>query len=430
LGPVIAELEHPPEVLLWVEDGSEAPLVRGALGYETALADVGSDLPTGVTSAWSGDDLYICYTGGTTGRPKGASWRQADFLVGALGLRHDSGEEFDSIEAVVEAAANRLRCLPAPPFMHGAAHWNALSCWADGGTVVIQEHGERIDPTDIVDTIMNHDVNSLLVVGDPVARPLIDHLRSNPAQPRSLRFILSGGAVLSADTRAALIELMPGVTVVDVLGSTESGRQGIARINDPAEADAAFTPSTDSVVLDADRQHVLAPGDDETGWLARSGRVPLGYLGDPERTAATFPIIDGLRYAVPGDRARWLSNGHVQLLGRDSVCINTGGEKVFVEEVEQSLLRHPAVLDVVVCGRPSRRWGEEVTAIVSLRSGARASDEELIVVAAETVARYKLPKAVIRVPTVQRSPSGKADYRWARAVANNEITPWSQLRSE
>ena len=423
LAPVLESSVPGARLLLWVEDGSGAPLLPGAVEYESALATAEPTLPTDVVSAWSGDDLYICYTGGTTGLPKGATWRQADFLVGALGVQRADGGEFGGLDELVTAAGNRLRALPAPPFMHGAAHWNALSCWTDGGTVVVQDRTDTVDPGDLLRTVRTHEVTSLLLVGDPMARPLVDELRSRPVEVPSLRHVLSGGAVLSPDTRRALLELLPGVSVVDVLGSTESGRQGVARVHRPEDADAPFTPSADGVVLAEDRRRLLRPGDEAVGWLARSGRVPLGYLGDPDRTDATFPVVDGVRYAVPGDRAQWLADGRVRLLGRDSVCVNTGGEKVFVEEVEQALARHPAVLDVVVCGRPSPRWGEEVVAVVALRDGEHPSDDELTEVASRSIARFKLPKEIVRVGRVLRSPSGKADYRWARAVATGELSP-------
>jgi fatty-acyl-CoA synthase len=181
--------------------------------------------------------------------------------------------------------------------------------------------------------------------------------------------------------------------------------------------DRCFSPMTTAVVLDDGLEVVAEPGHDGIGWLAQTGRIPLGYLGDAERSAATFPTIDGVRYAVPGDRVRRLRDGSIELLGRDAATINTGGEKVFAEEVEQALLQHPAVVDCVVVGRPSLRWGDEVVAVVQLRSGDDPSDEELLAEAGRHVARFKLPKALLRCEAVVRSPSGKADYRWARAQA-------------
>jgi fatty-acyl-CoA synthase len=304
--------------------------------------------------------------------------------------------------------------------MHGAAHWNALSCWLAGGTVIIQGVVDRFDPVDVLDTIEQRGATSLLIVGDPMARPLVDVLRDEARAGRtrdlsSLRHLLSGGAVLSPHLKADLLALLPGLTIVDVLGSTESGRQGVARSSAGDTTPGSFAPSATSTVLSADLTRRLEPGEAELGWLAQSGRVPLGYLGDPEKTASTFPVVDGVRCAVAGDRAVLLPDGRIELHGRDSVCINTGGEKVFAEEVETALKAHAAVLDAVVCGRPSLRWGEEVVAVVSLRPGSTVSDDELRDTAGAHLARYKLPRAIVRVDHVVRAPSGKADYRWARA---------------
>lgn len=418
LAEVLPRLAEPPRLVLQVADGSGNGLLDGALDYEDALASADPDRVRGIESEWSGDDLYLCYTGGTTGLPKAAMWRQADFLVGALGVRSRDGTEVDSVDELVDAAAGAtLRALPAPPLMHGAAHWNALSCWIAGGTVIIQDHPERFDPDDVLCAVERHGATSLLVVGDPMARPLADRLRAGAHDTSSLRHLLSGGAVLSPQLKAELLDLLPGVRIVDVLGSTESGRTGVAGLRRGDDVRSGFAPSSGAAVLRGDRSGLLAPGDAEVGWLARSGRVPLGYLGDRERTEATFPVVDGVRYAVAGDRARWLADGTIELHGRDSVCINTGGEKVFAEEVETAVKAHPAVLDAVVCGRPSERWGEEVVALVQLRGETDVTDEELLGSAAEHIARFKLPKEVIRLDALVRSPAGKADYRWAKAVA-------------
>ena len=428
LAAVLDSLAERPALILQVADGSGHPLVPGAVDYDAALAAVAPttspvELPDDVVSGWSGDDLYLCYTGGTTGMPKGAMWRQEDFLIAALGVRRRDGTDFEDVAEIVAAAASgRLRALPAPPLMHGAAHWNALSCWIAGGTVIIQDHPEHLDPEDLLRTVERHRATSLLVVGDPVARPLADALAAARADGRahdlsSLRHLLSGGAVLSPALKAELVELVPGLTIVDVLGSTESGRQGVSNVRAGDAPSVGFVPSSTSVVLDESRIARLAPGDPAIGWLAQSGRVPLGYLNDEEKTAATFPEIDGVRHAVAGDRARLRADGTIELHGRDSVCINTGGEKVFAEEVETALKTHPDVFDAVVCGRPSPRWGEEVVALVQMRSGSDADDEGLRAAAGEHLARYKLPKEIVRLDRLVRSPSGKADYRWARAVA-------------
>ena len=422
LSGVLPTLAHPPRLILVVADGSGHALMDGALDYEAALAAADPDLPDWLVGSWSGDDLYLCYTGGTTGMPKGAMWRQADFLVAALGVRRRDGSDHESLDEIVVAARGRVRALPAPPLMHGAAHWNALSCWVAGGTVVIQDVVDRFDPTDVLDSIEQHAVTSLLLVGDPMTRPLVDVLVAERTEGRvrdlsSVRHLLSGGAVLSPGLKAELLELLPTVTIVDVLGSTESGRQGVSQVGAGGDTAVRFTRAATAAVLDEALTRRLEPGEHEIGWLAQSGRVPLGYLGDGVRTAATFPEIDGLRYAIPGDRARLLDDGSVELRGRDSVCINTGGEKVFAEEVETAVKAHPAVLDAVVCGRPSERFGSEVVAIVQVREGHEVSDAELRAAAGVHIARYKLPRVILRREQILRAPSGKADYRWAMAQA-------------
>ena len=416
LAEVLEVLDGTP-LLIQVADGSGHERLAGAFDYEDALGGSSPELPDELVESWSGDDLYLCYTGGTTGMPKGAMWRQEDFLVAALGIRRRDGSEYGAMSELLADVSGKVRALPAAPLMHGAAHWNALSCWSKGGCVVIQDHPEHFDPPDVLDAVEKHRANSLLLVGDPMARPLLEELERRPRSPETLTHVLSGGAVLSPTTKARLQDALDGVTILDVLGSTESGRQGVATTRPGGDTGSTFRPSETTTLLADDLSRPLAHDDPGIGWLAQGGRVPLGYLGDPAKTAETFPEVAGRRYAVAGDRARWRTDGSIELLGRDSVCINTGGEKVFAEEVETAVKTHPGVLDAVVCGRPSERWGEEVVAVVALRRGVDVDDDSIRAAAGEHIAHYKLPKAIIRVDDVLRSPSGKADYRWARDTA-------------
>ena len=412
-GPVVAEaLPRCPSVRLvvTVDDGSDAVPVPGAVGYEAFLA---AAPPARPPLDWSPEDRYVVYTGGTTGDPKGVLWRQADFLATALGI--DA-----TVDELVGRARQpgRPRALPAPPFMHGAAHWNALSCWLAGGTVVVQDHPEHLDPADVLDTCEREAVGSLLIVGDAFARPLLDELERRPRALDALRFLMTGGAVLSPAIKQSVLAALPDVRIVDILGSSETGRHGLSATStgDGGEP-GVFAPSPTTVVLSPDRSRALTPGEDAVGWLAQRGRVPLGYLGDRTRTEATFPRIDGVVHAVAGDRARLRADGRIELLGRDSVTINTGGEKVHAEEVEQALKAHPSVYDALVVGRPSERWGQEVVAVVSTAPDGAFDPAAVAAAAGEHLARYKLPKDYVVVPVIRRSASGKPDYAWARDVA-------------
>jgi fatty-acyl-CoA synthase len=413
--PMLAGIREklPGELLLiQIDDGSGQPLLAGALDYEEALAAASAAPPA---DDLSDDDLYMLYTGGTTGMPKGVLWRQEDVFHGAL-----STARFDDVESVVERARNPrgIRALPAPPFMHGAAHWVAFNMWHVGGTVVIQSEVERLDADDIWSTVEREKANTLTIVGDAFARPLIDQLQKKDYDLSSLFMVTSGGAIFTAELKQQMLDLLPHIRISDTLGSSETGSQGLnISTRDSKASTGHFDMSQGNVVLSEDLTRQLEPGSTETGWLARQGPLPLGYYKDEEKTRRTFPTVEGVRYSVPGDRAMIEADGVLKLLGRDSVTINSGGEKIFAEEVELALKSHPAVYDCVVCGTPNERWGSQVTAIVQLRSGARASEEDLSAKAGEQITRYKLPKVYVFVDEVLRAPSGKADYRWAKETA-------------
>jgi fatty-acyl-CoA synthase len=404
------------EVLIQVADESGHPLLPGAVDYEAALTSASPARPGLV---WSPDDLYVLCTGGTTGLPKGVLWRQADIFCGALGGELPGGAEFESLAAIVERArAGGPRVLPAPPFMHGAAHWVAFGFWNQGGVVLIQDRPRTLDPDDVLSTLERERGNLLLIVGDAFAQPILDQLRTKSYDLSSFVALLTGGAPLNAALKQEFLRLLPKLVIIDAVGSSETGSQAqqVSSAGTGATT-GTFLPGPYTRVLSEDLSRILTPGDPELGWFAKRGRVPLGYLGDPEKTGKTFPVVQGVRYSVPGDRARLREDGVIELLGRDSVTINSGGEKIFAEEVEHALKSHPAVYDAVVTGRPSERWGQEVVAIVQLRERAQASEADLLAECGKQLARYKLPKAFVFRDEIVRSPSGKADYRWAREQA-------------
>ena len=405
------------EVLIQVDDGSGAALLPGALDYEEALASASDERPPVEPSP---DDLYILYTGGTTGMPKGVLWRSDDIFVAAMGGRAADGSEFEGLEEITAAAINgpAVKSLCGPPLMHGAAQWMSFNMLRMGATIVLPSVVDRFDAKDYLETLVREGCVTGTIVGDAFAAPLLDELDRGDYDLSGLFVLSSGGAPLSAVNKNKLLDRLPHITVMDGLGSSETGVQGSnASQKGGVVTTGDFRPQPGSCVVSAELDRLLTPGEEEVGWFAQTGRVPLGYLGDAEKTARTFPVIEGIRYSVPGDRASIRADGSFEVLGRDSVTINSGGEKIFAEEVEAALKHHPDVYDAVVAGRPSERWGQEVVAIVRLREGASPDRESLAREASGHIARYKLPKVYVFVDKVERSPSGKADYRWAKTVA-------------
>ncbi len=408
--PVAAEVESL-KLLLAVGEEVEAD-DRRVKSYEAAIAE-GLDEPD--PSSRRDEDLLIIYTGGTTGHPKGVMWPHKSLFFGALGgggFFHPAGP-VQSPQELAERVEQTpwLKTMPLAPLMHGAALWSAIASLLAGHTIVLNPEG-RFDAAQIWDTVERQAVNILQIVGDAMATPLIDTLEANAGRWNlpALSYIGSGGAVFSEHLQDRFRKLLDSVTISSALGATETGtmgpgdretEDGIMRYN--ARPDLA-------VVVDAER--LAEPG--ETGIVARRGVVPVGYYGDPEKSAETFVKIDGVDYALGGDAARLEEDGSITVLGRGSMCINTGGEKVFPEEVEQVLKSHPAVLDALVVGVPHPRWTQMVAAVVALREGCDAGVEALQEHCREQLAGYKVPREIRYEPELKRSAVGKPDYAWAK----------------
>ncbi len=372
--PVLAEvLPALPnlEVILQVPDSSGNALLPGAVWYEDALAESSPEKPDVV---WSPDDLYMLYTGGTTGMPKGVMWRNGDAMVECFG----GSKTATSIEQFVAEADKGPRALLAPPFMHGAGHWMSFQDVAR----------RRHDLRPVGARTARPGRHLVARAGGATHLPADRRRRVRPpadrrTRPPRVRPVVAHRAAVRRRTAVGQPEgrvARPSPDADDRRRTrlVRGGRPGVARVRRRrGSTTGSFEIAPGNVVLSAEFDRVLAPGDDEIGWLAKPGRLALGYLGDAEKTARTYPVVDGVRYAVPGDRARLLEGGVVELHGRDSVTINSGGEKIFAEEVEAALKAHPAVYDCVVAGRPSERWGNEVVAIVRVRPGYEVDDESL-----------------------------------------------------
>jgi acyl-CoA synthetase (AMP-forming)/AMP-acid ligase II len=388
---------------------------QGAVDFDDAVADEKDSRDFGPRS---GDDLYIIYTGGTTGMPKGVMWRQEDLFFAGMGGADPVGTPVSRPEEVAERLATRgvLHFFPVAPLMHGAAQLATWIGFLQGAKVMLVR---KFDPVDVVRTAERERANSLSIVGDAMARPLAEALEGpmHGADLSSVYAISSAGAILSGAVRDKLQSLLPNTMLLDNFGASETGFQGTGVSGSSPDKGLRFTVNARSAVLGDDLKPV-EPGSGAIGRLAQRGHVPLGYYKDAEKTADSFVTVDGERWVLLGDMATIDADGTIAVLGRGSVCINTGGEKVYPEEVEAVLKAHPAVYDAVVTGVPDERFGLRVAAVVKVRPVTTApGEDELIAHCRAHVAGYKAPKLVVVVPEIRRSPSGKADYPWAARTA-------------
>ena len=409
---------------IWVDDGS-GPCPSWAVAFEEGAASGASAGRTVPPWERTGDDLYMLYTGGTTGMPKGVMWRQEDLFLtlnaASLGVRYPEDGGLDGVRAGLEKPGPV--CLPAPPLMHGTGAFTSFNALFSGGSVITLE-SRSFDAAEMLDAIERERVNVLPIVGDAFAKPMLRALDSNPGKwdISSLMVVVSSGVMWSEETKQGLLKHHAGMLLVDAYSSSEALGMGQSVSSAGGTSKTAkFALGDNARVIDENGRDVT-PGSGVIGRVAVKGRTPVGYYKDPEKSAATFVELDDGRYSIPGDYATVEADGTLRLLGRGSVCINTGGEKVYPEEVEEVLKQHPSVLDAVAVGVPNEKFGEAITAVVEPVPGADAVDEaDVITYVKSKLAAYKAPKRVLTVDTIGRAPNGKVDYKRLQQLAVERV---------
>lgn len=416
-GPKFADVLPPAaaDLMISVDDDSSVPQLARAISLDDVLAQGDTDRDI----APSPDDVMMVCTGGTTGRPKGVMWRQSDtYVVSMNGADHESVDEIHA-----KLGFEGQPWFAVSPLMHAAGMWTAFAGLLNGLPIVLYDK-TRFDPSAVLETAEREKVGMMTMVGDAYAGPLVEELRNGSYDLSSVYAIGTGGAATNPKHQQALLELLPQITLINGYGSSETGNVGFGRSQHGDQKDT-FVLREGALVLSENYGRFLQPGEQEVGFVARAGRIPLGYFDDEAATRKMFPVVGGVRVVISGDRGSLAPDGSLQLFGRDSLVVNTGGEKVFVEEVEEVLRAYAGVADALVVGRPSERWGEELVALVALQpgtEGAAITSDSLHDQCTSHLARFKAPKEFIIVDQVRRLGNGKPDYRWAKTTAAQEAS--------
>ena len=412
-----------------IEDNSgEGDVIDKSFNFEDLIAN---EDESRLDVDRSGDDKYILYTGGTTGMPKGVVWRMEDVLM-TLGGGIDAvtGEKYPTPEAFADKCLqDQTIALALAPFMHGGAQWQSFNSFFSGWKLIINDQ-ISFDADYVWEVVAKEKVMNLTIMGDAMGRPLCDAL------PRAIEkgldlsslFVLSSTAsVFSASIKDTILEYLPNLFLIDAVGSSETGATGVnIHTKDGKLKDSGggpkFTKPNFSEILNLDTKEVIPPSDTETiGYLARKGHVPVAYYKDEEKSKKTFIEVGGERYSIPGDMAKYEEDGQMTLLGRGSVSINSGGEKIFPEEVEMALKAHPNIFDCLVVGVKDDRWGQKVVAVIQRRENDELSLDDIKDVASKYIASYKMPKEIVFSELIERAPSGKPNYQWAQKFANSKL---------
>ncbi|MHA7899990.1 MAG: acyl-CoA synthetase [Henriciella sp.] len=409
-----------PGVKIWVEIGGQGDAPEFAVNYAD-LATRGDGSPLEIDR--SPDDLMFLYTGGTTGMPKGVMWSHKIWRDSNLdGLRRIYGaapENWEDHRAFVEEVGQHGRQLPACPLMHGTGLFTALGAFLNGGAIVTLETKAKFIPEELWETVERHGVTAMAIVGDAFAKPMLNVLNENPGKYdlSSVNSITSSGVMWSMDVKRGLIEHMPQVALMDSFGASEAVGFGMSVTTAEGVVETAKFEIGEHCKVFSEDGREIAPGSDEPGLIARGGSVPLGYYKDEKKSAETFRTIGGVRYAIPGDWCTVAADGTLTLLGRGSNCINSAGEKIYPEEVEEALKEHEAVRDALVVGVPDDKWGQAVTGVVQLTDEASVDEDELRAFVRTRLAPYKAPKRILFADDLKRAPNGKADYKRIRMLA-------------